>query len=72
VRFVINSTIGIAGLFDVAAKNGLPARPADFGQTLARWGAKPGPYVMVPFIGPSNIRDGLGGWWILSPIRWAS
>jgi phospholipid-binding lipoprotein MlaA len=60
VRFVINSTIGIAGLFDVAAKNGLPARPADFGQTLARWGAKPGPYVMVPFIGPSNIRDGFG------------
>jgi len=59
-RFVINSTIGIAGLFDVAAKNGLPRRVADFGQTLARYGAKPGPYVMVPFLGPSNIRDGIG------------
>jgi phospholipid-binding lipoprotein MlaA len=59
-RFVINSTIGVAGLFDVAGSSGLPARKADFGQTLARWGAKPGPYVMIPFLGPSNVRDGFG------------
>jgi phospholipid-binding lipoprotein MlaA len=60
LRFIINSTIGVAGLFDVAAQSGLPARRADFGQTLARWGAKPGPYVVIPFLGPSNVRDGFG------------
>ena len=60
VRFAINSTLGVGGLFDVAAKGGLPPRPADFGQTLARWGAKPGPYVMLPFLGPSDVRDGFG------------
>lgn len=60
VRFAINSTLGIAGLFDVAAAGGLRRRPADFGQTLGRYGAKPGPYVMLPFLGPSNVRDGFG------------
>lgn len=60
VRFAINSTLGVGGMFDVAAKGGLPQRPADFGQTLARWGAKPGPYVMLPFLGPSDVRDGFG------------
>lgn len=60
VRFFINSTLGVAGLFDVAAKGGLNQRRADFGQTLARWGAKPGPFVMIPFLGPSNVRDGFG------------
>lgn len=60
VRFAINSTIGIAGLFDVASAGGLRRRPADFGQTLGRYGAKPGPYVMLPFLGPSNLRDGFG------------
>jgi phospholipid-binding lipoprotein MlaA len=60
VRFVINSTIGIAGLIDVASASGLRRRPADFGQTLGRYGARPGPYVMLPFLGPSNVRDGIG------------
>jgi phospholipid-binding lipoprotein MlaA len=60
LRFVINSTLGIGGLFDIAATGGLPRRTADFGQTLARYGAKPGPYVMLPLLGPSNLRDGLG------------
>lgn len=60
VRFAINSTLGIAGLFDVAAAGGLHRRVADFGQTLGRYGAKPGPYVMLPFLGPSNVRDGFG------------
>ncbi|NOW47530.1 phospholipid-binding lipoprotein MlaA [Novosphingobium sp. SG751A] len=60
VRFAINSTIGIGGLIDVASAGGLRRRPADFGQTLGRYGAKPGPYVMLPFLGPSNVRDGFG------------
>jgi phospholipid-binding lipoprotein MlaA len=59
-RFIVNSTIGLGGLFDVAGKTGLPEQSADFGQTLGRWGAEPGPYLFVPIIGPSNIRDGLG------------
>lgn len=60
VRFAINSTLGIAGLFDVASAGGLRRRPSDFGQTLGRYGARPGPYVMLPFLGPSNVRDGFG------------
>lgn len=59
-RFVVNSTIGVLGLFDVAAKTGLKRREADFGQTFGRYGAKPGPYVYVPIMGPSNVRDGAG------------
>lgn len=60
LRFVINSTLGIGGLFDIAASGGLPRRTADFGQTLARYGARPGPYIMLPLLGPSNVRDGFG------------
>jgi phospholipid-binding lipoprotein MlaA len=60
VRFAINSTLGIGGLIDVASAGGLHRRPADFGQTLGRYGARPGPYVMLPFLGPSNVRDGFG------------
>jgi len=60
LRFVINSTLGIAGLFDVAEAGGLPRRVADFGQTLGRYGVKPGPYAMLPVLGPSNVRDGFG------------
>ena len=60
VRFLANSTVGVLGLFDVAAKAGLQAEPADLGQTLGRFGVKPGPYIYVPVIGPTNLRDGLG------------
>ena len=56
-RFVINSTIGIAGLFDVASKMGLERHEEDFGQTLAVWGVPEGPYIMLPFLGPSTLRD---------------
>jgi len=56
-RFVINSTIGIAGLFDVATKMGLERHEEDFGQTLGVWGFNSGPYIMIPFLGPSNPRD---------------
>lgn len=59
-RFVVNSTIGLAGLFDVAKKHDVSISKEDFGQTLAAWGVKPGPYLMLPFLGPSNLRDGAG------------
>ncbi len=59
-RFVLNSTVGIAGFMDPAATLGLPRRNEDFGQTLGFWGVPPGPYLMLPFFGPSNIRDGFG------------
>lgn len=56
-RFVFNSTFGFAGLLDVASAAGLEKHNEDFGQTLARWGVGSGPYVMLPFFGPSTIRD---------------
>ncbi|HET8611744.1 MAG TPA: MlaA family lipoprotein [Sphingomonas sp.] len=59
-RFVINSTVGIGGLFDVAGKNGYKPAPEDLGQTFAVWGAKKSSYLVLPFFGPSTIRDGIG------------
>ena len=56
-RFVINSTIGLLGLIDVASKMGLEKHEEDFGQTLGVWGFDSGPYIMIPFLGPSNPRD---------------
>ena len=56
-RFVINSTIGLFGLIDVASKMGLERHEEDFGQTLSVWGFDSGPYIMIPFLGPSNPRD---------------
>ncbi len=56
-RFVINSTLGVLGLFDVASKTGLTKHQEDFGQTLAVWGVKSGPYLMLPLFGPSTLRD---------------
>ena len=56
-RFVINSTIGLLGLIDVASKMGLQRHEEDFGQTLGVWGFNSGPYIMIPFLGPSNPRD---------------
>jgi len=56
-RFVINSTIGLLGLIDVASKMGLERHEEDFGQTLGVWGLNSGPYIMIPFLGPSNPRD---------------
>ena len=60
VRFVANSTAGLGGLIDVAGKTGLPGHDPDFGQTLGRWGFGTGPYIFVPFYGPSDLRDGIG------------
>jgi phospholipid-binding lipoprotein MlaA len=59
-RFVINSTLGIGGLFDVAARLNLPPAPTDLSATLAGWGMHPGPYLVIPLLGPSTLRDGLG------------
>jgi phospholipid-binding lipoprotein MlaA len=59
-RFVINSTIGIAGLFDIANKLNLPPASTGFSGTLAKWGVHPGPFLVIPFLGPSTLRDGLG------------
>lgn len=59
-RFLINSTAGIGGLLDLAKDDGLPHRDNGFGNTLARYGVKPGPYVFLPFFGPSTLRDFVG------------
>jgi phospholipid-binding lipoprotein MlaA len=59
-RFVINSTIGIGGLFDTAAKLKLPGAPTGLSTTLAKWGVHPGPYLVIPLLGPSTLRDGVG------------
>jgi len=58
-RFFINSTIGIGGLFDVAARTGIEPKTEDFGQTAAVWGVPDGPYVMLPFRGPRTLRDAI-------------
>ncbi len=59
-RFLVNSTIGLAGLVDVASYAGLERANEDFGQTLGVWGVASGPYVFIPFIGPTTFRDGVG------------
>jgi phospholipid-binding lipoprotein MlaA len=59
-RLAINSTIGIGGLFDVATKLKLPGSPTGFATTLAKWGMHPGPYLVIPLLGPSTLRDGFG------------
>ena len=58
-RFVLNSTMGIFGLFDVASEFGIPERNEDFGQSLGSLGIESGAYVVIPFFGPSSIRDGI-------------
>lgn len=79
LRFVYNTTFGIAGFIDIATMVQMPKNDEDFGQTLGYWGVPPGPFLVVPFLGPFTIRDGTGavvdsvaapqGWFI--PI-WAS
>ena len=59
-RVIINSTIGIFGLFDVATKLGVPQYQTDFGHTLSIWGVPQGPFVMLPFLGPRTMRSGVG------------
>jgi len=59
-RFMLNSTVGIGGLVDVAEKQGVPQQNESFGQTLATYGVPPGPYIVLPLLGPSNARDVVG------------
>ena len=59
-RVVVNSTVGLFGLVDVASAMEIPRPEEDFGQTLGHWGAGQGPYLVIPFLGPSNLRDGVG------------
>lgn len=58
-RFAWNSTLGLAGVFDVSGSFGLDKRSQDFGQTLGRWGVGPGPYLVLPVFGPSSVRDAM-------------
>jgi phospholipid-binding lipoprotein MlaA len=59
-RIIVNTTIGVFGLIDVATPMGLEKHNEDFGQTLAVWGVDSGPYIVLPFFGPSNVRDSGG------------
>jgi len=70
-RFAVNTTIGILGLFDVATRMDIPHHREDFGQTLGRWGVGNGPYIVLPLLGPSNLRDATGigvDWWAFNEI----
>lgn len=72
MRFAVNSTLGLGGLFDLQSIGGPPRQVLDFGQTLYRWGVPDGPYLMVPVTGPSTPRDFAGtiGNGFLNPIGW--
>jgi phospholipid-binding lipoprotein MlaA len=71
-RIAINTTVGVLGLFDAATEIGLEKHKEDFGQTLGRWGIGDGPYLQIPFFGPSSFRDGVGQFvdFKLDPIGW--
>jgi len=60
-RFVINTTFGLGGFIDVAAMDGIPNHREDFGQTLGYWGVSSGPYLVLPLLGPSTVRESAGG-----------
>lgn len=59
IRFTLNSTLGLGGLLDIASEAGIEKYNEDFGLTLGRWGVGPGPYVVLPLLGPSTLRDSL-------------
>jgi phospholipid-binding lipoprotein MlaA len=73
-RFVVNSSIGIGGLIDVAQKTGIPEHSADFGETLAGYGFNEGPFLVLPVLGPSNPRDafGYGVDVAIDPMTWVT
>jgi|SRR5665213_350587 len=83
-RFLLNSTFGLAGIFDWASVSGLPKQNGDFGQTLFAWGIDSGPYLFLPILGPSNPRDAIGfgvdsyadpigyAFWNAGGLRWAN
>ncbi len=59
-RVMVNTGFGMLGLVDIAGRTGMPNYKEDFGQTLGWWGLEPGPYLVLPFFGPSSARDGVG------------
>ena len=71
-RFAVNTTLGLVGLFDVASRMGLEQKSTDLGITLGRWGVHSGPYLVLPFLGPSSLRDGVGrgGDYFLQPLNY--
>ena len=71
-RIALNSTVGVLGLIDVGTEIGLEKHKEDFGQTLGRWGIVDGPYLQIPFFGPSTFRDSVGTFvdFKLDPVRW--
>ncbi|MDJ0922027.1 MAG: VacJ family lipoprotein [Henriciella sp.] len=73
-RFLVNTTFGIGGIFDPATAAGVPEHREDFGQTLGTWGVGEGAYLMLPLLGPSNVRDlaGTGVDAALDPLNWAT
>ena len=73
VRFVANSTVGVAGIFDPAAQAGLPHHDNGFGSTLGHYGVGPGPYIYVPVLGPTSLRDAIGEGvdYVTDPLTWA-
>ena len=71
-RVAVNTTLGVLGLFDPATCMGIPQHQEDFGQTLGRWGVGPGPYLVLPLLGPSSLRDGIGAgvdWYVNNRLR---
>ena len=72
VRFAVNSTLGVLGIFDVAGKTGLPHRDNSFAFTLGRHHVKPGPFLFIPLLGPTTVRDLFGGAvdGVLDPFHW--
>ena len=73
-RFIVNSSAGIGGLFDPAKQVGAEHHDNDFGITLGRYGAPPGPYLYIPLLGPSDVRDALGAavdGFLIDPLAWA-
>ncbi|MFH1806751.1 MAG: VacJ family lipoprotein [Pseudomonadota bacterium] len=73
-RFIMNSTMGLLGFYDLAADFGIPYRKEDFGQTLAHYGIGAGPYIVLPLLGPSNLRDttGIVADYFMDPVTWAA
>jgi len=71
-RFLVNSTIGVAGIFDVATDWGMPARNRDFGETMGTYGVPPGPYLVLPFRGSTDVRDFAGNYidGFVTPLRY--
>jgi phospholipid-binding lipoprotein MlaA len=78
MRFALNSTLGLAGVLDVARSAGLPKHNEDFGQTLGKWGVGAGPYLVLPVLGPTTLRDSVAmpadyladPWSYKTPVRW--